>query len=198
MILYPYGNKNPHYLSNDLMVTIFQQFLLEVRFSSYNVFSREDKDCLYLFWTNIHREGDIMYYTLDRDQVRKCENLDVLISLIDKITRTNIKNLFILCSHLHVMILIDGKENAIKIGGESMLKDICEQYMFSRTARIQKLPRLDSPYLKCQIITEDTQMVVEFSTTLDIPVDEIAYNLHYGDIDILSIRLYPLYDVNRN
>lgn len=29
-----------------------------------------------------------------------------------------------------------------------MLKDICEQYMFSRTARIQKLPRLDSPYLK--------------------------------------------------
>lgn len=79
-----------------------------------------------------------------------------------------------------------------------MLKDICEQYMFSRTTRIQKLPRLDSPYLKCQIITEDTQMVVEFSTTLDIPVDEIAYKLHYGDIDILSIRLYPLYDVNRN
>lgn len=79
-----------------------------------------------------------------------------------------------------------------------MLKDICEQYMFSRTTRIQKLPRLDSPYLKCQIITEDTQMVVEFSTTLDIPVDEIAYKLHHGDIDILSIRLYPLYDVNRN
>ena len=96
------------------------------------------------------------------------------------------------------MILIDGKENIIKIGGESMLKDICEQHMFSRTTRIQKLPRLDSPYLKCQIITEDTQMVVEFSTTLDIPVDEIAYKLHYGDIDILSIRLYPLYDVNRN
>lgn len=89
MILYPYGNKNPHYLSNDLMVTIFQQFLLEVRFSSYNVFSCEDKDCLYLFWTNIHREGDIMYYTLDRDQVRKCENLDVLISLIDKINNEN-------------------------------------------------------------------------------------------------------------
>jgi hypothetical protein len=41
-------------------------------------------------------------------------------------------------------------------------------------------------------------MVVEFSTTLDIPVDEIAYKLHYGDIDILSIRLYPRYDVNRN
>lgn len=89
MILYPYGNKNSHYLSNDLMVIIFQQFLLEVRFSSHNVFACGDKDCLYLFWTNIHREGDIMYYTLDREQVRKCENLDALISLIDKINNEN-------------------------------------------------------------------------------------------------------------
>ena len=90
------------------------------------------------------------------------------------------------------------KKNTIKIGGESMLKELCEQYMFSRTSCIKKLSRLDSPYLKCQIMTQDTQMVVEFSTTLDIPVDEIAYKLHYGDIDILSIRLYPRYDVNRN
>lgn len=79
-----------------------------------------------------------------------------------------------------------------------MLKDICEQFLFSTGCIIQKMPKLDSPYLKCQILNEDTQMVVEFSTTLDIPVDEIAYKLHYGDIDIISIRLYPRYDVNRN
>lgn len=78
-----------------------------------------------------------------------------------------------------------------------MLKELCEQYMFSRTSCIEKLPRLASPYLKCHITAQDTHMVVEFSTTLDIPVDEIAYKLHHGDIDILSIRLYPRYDVNR-
>lgn len=79
-----------------------------------------------------------------------------------------------------------------------MLKDICEQFLFSTECNIQKMPKLDSPYLKCQILTDDAQMVVEFSTTRDIPLDEIAYKLHYGDIDILSIRLYPRYDVNRN
>lgn len=30
MILYPYAGKNPHYLSNDLMVIIFQQAGAEV------------------------------------------------------------------------------------------------------------------------------------------------------------------------
>lgn len=43
MILYPYGNKNPHYLSNDLMVIIFQQFLLEVRFDSHRIFTCSGK-----------------------------------------------------------------------------------------------------------------------------------------------------------
>ena len=89
MILYPYGNKNPHYLSNDLMVLIFQQFLLEVRFSSQKIFTRGGKDYLYLFRTNIHREGRLMYYKLDTAQVRKCENLDVLISLTEQINNEN-------------------------------------------------------------------------------------------------------------
>lgn len=89
MILYPYGENNPHYLSNDLMVIIFQQFLLEVRFSSHNVFACRGKDYLYTFWTKIHGEGRFTYYTLDPTQVRKCENLDALISLIDKINNEN-------------------------------------------------------------------------------------------------------------
>lgn len=109
MILYPYGNKSPHYLSNDLMVIIFQQFLLGARFDSHRIFTCRGKDYFYLFTTNIHRERTTMYYTLDSKLVRRCEDLDVLISLTDQITRTNIKNLFILCSYLHVMILIDGK-----------------------------------------------------------------------------------------
>lgn len=48
MILYPYADKNPHYLSNDLMVIIFQQFLLEVRFDSHRLFTCSGKK-LFLF-----------------------------------------------------------------------------------------------------------------------------------------------------
>lgn len=89
MILYPYGNNNPHYLSNDLMTLIFQQFLLEVRFSSHKIFTCSGKNYFYLFSTNIHREHDTMYYTLDPKLVRRCGDLDVLISLTDQINNEN-------------------------------------------------------------------------------------------------------------
>ena len=89
MILYTYGNKSPHYLSNDLMVIIFQQFLLDVRFDSHRIFTFRGKNYFYLFSTNIHREHDTMYYTLDPRLVRRCEDLDVLISLTDQINNEN-------------------------------------------------------------------------------------------------------------
>lgn len=89
MILYPYADKNPHYLSNDLMVIIFQQFLLEVRFDSHRLFTCSGKNYFYLFATNIHREYGTTYYTLDRKLVRRCEDLDVLISLTDQINNEN-------------------------------------------------------------------------------------------------------------
>lgn len=89
MILYPYGNKNPHYLSNDLMVIIFQQFLLEVRFDSHRIFTCSGKNYFYLFTTTIHREHDTMYYTLEPKMVRRCEDLDVLISLADQVNNEN-------------------------------------------------------------------------------------------------------------
>lgn len=89
MILYPYGKNNPHYLSSDLMVIIFQQFLLEVRFSSQKIFTCTTKDYFYLFSTNIHREGNTKYYTLEGDQVRNCENLEVLILLTDQVNSEN-------------------------------------------------------------------------------------------------------------
>lgn len=89
MILYPYGNKSPHYLSNDLMVIIFQQFLLEVRFDSHRIFTCRGKDYFYLFTTSIHRERTTMYYTLEPKLVRRCEDLDVLISLTDQINNEN-------------------------------------------------------------------------------------------------------------
>lgn len=89
MILYPYGNKNPHYLSNDLMVIIFQQFLLEVRFDSHRIFTCSGKNYFYLFTTTIHREHDTMYYALESKLVRRCEDLDVLISLAGQINSEN-------------------------------------------------------------------------------------------------------------
>lgn len=89
MILYPYADKNPHYLSNDLMVIIFQQFLLEVRFDSHRLFTCSGKNYFYLFTTNIHREHGTMYYTLDPKLLRRCEDLDVLISLTDQINNEN-------------------------------------------------------------------------------------------------------------
>lgn len=89
MILYPYGNKNSHYLSNDLMVIIFQQFLLEVRFDSPRIFTCSGKNYFYLFSTNIHREHGTKYHTLDSKLLRRCEDLDVLISLTDQINNEN-------------------------------------------------------------------------------------------------------------
>lgn len=89
MILYPYGNKNPHYLSNDLMVIIFQQFLLEVRFDSNRIFTCSGKNYFYLFRTEFHREHNTRYYTLEPKMLRRCEDLDVLISLTDQINNEN-------------------------------------------------------------------------------------------------------------
>lgn len=89
MILYPYADKNPHYLSNDLMVIIFQQFLLEVRFDSHRLFTCSGKNYFYLFATTIHIEYGTTHYTLDRKLVRRCEDLDVLISLTDQINNEN-------------------------------------------------------------------------------------------------------------
>lgn len=89
MILYPYGNKNPHHLSNDLMVIIFQQFLLDVRFDSHRIFTCSGKNYFYLFSTEVHREHDTVYYTLEHKMLRKCEDLDVLISLADQINNEN-------------------------------------------------------------------------------------------------------------
>jgi hypothetical protein len=89
MILYPYADKNSHYLSNDLMVIIFQQFLLEVRFDSHRLFTCSGKNYFYLFTTTIHREHGTMYYTLDPKLLRRCEDLDVLISLTDQINNEN-------------------------------------------------------------------------------------------------------------
>lgn len=79
-----------------------------------------------------------------------------------------------------------------------MLKEMYEQLRFGGDFVISKEPKLSSPYLKCKLLTEDVMIIVEFSTTRDIPLDEIDYRLHFGDIDILSISLYPRYDVNRN
>lgn len=89
MMLYTYANKNPHYLSNDLMVIIFQRFLLEVRFDSHRLFTCSGKNYFYLFTTTIHREHNAMYYTLEPKMLRRCEDLDVLISLTDQINNEN-------------------------------------------------------------------------------------------------------------
>lgn len=89
MILYPYGNKNPQYLNNDLMVIIFQQFLLEVRFDSHRIFTCSGKNYFYLFTTTIHREHGTTYYTLDPKLVRRCEDLDVLIFLTHQVNNEN-------------------------------------------------------------------------------------------------------------
>ena len=89
MILYPYGNKSPHYLSNDLMVIIFQQFLLDVRFDSHRIFTFRGKNYFYLFITGIRREHGTTYHALDPKLVRKCEDLDILLSLTDQINNEN-------------------------------------------------------------------------------------------------------------
>lgn len=89
MILYPYAYENPHYLSSDLMVIIFQQFLLEVRFDSPRIFTCSGKNYFYLFSTTIHREHDTVYHTLDSKLVRRCEDLDVLIPLVGQINNEN-------------------------------------------------------------------------------------------------------------
>ena len=89
MILYPYSIKNQHYLSNDLMVIIFQNFLLSVRFNSYKCYTFRSINYFYIFSTNAKKEWGKTYYMLDPKLVRKCEDLDVLISLTDQINNEN-------------------------------------------------------------------------------------------------------------
>ena len=89
------------------------------------------------------------------------------------------------------MILIDGKENAIKIGGEAVLREMYEQFVFGEASEVERLPQRKSSFVKFAFKSTSCIMIAEFSELPPISIQLIDTKLMLGETELLSLTFIP-------
>ena len=98
--------------------------------------------------------------------------------------------MFILCSYLHDTILIEG-DNTLKMGGEAVLREMYEQFVFSEASEVERLTQGTSPFVKFAFKSTSCIMIAEFSEVLPLSVQSIDTKLMLGETELLSLTFIP-------